>query len=73
MKDLKKENNTTNLNIAKSAIIHKNVQIIGKWEIGENTIIYPNCVIQNSKIGSNCVIKSSYLEHWTIKNIQILI
>lgn len=54
--------------IAKTSKIYENVFIIGKCEIGENTIIYPNTTIINSNIGDNCVITSSHIENSVIKN-----
>ena len=49
-------------------MIHEGVLLFGECEIGKNTIIYPNSVIENSIIGDDCVIKSSYIESSVVKN-----
>ena len=47
--------------IPKSTKIGKNVLIVGECEIGKNVKIVGDCYIENSKIGDNCEIKSSYI------------
>lgn len=54
--------------IADDVFIYPNVYIWGKCKIGSGTVIYPNTTIENSEIGENCVIKSSYIEDSVIKN-----
>lgn len=60
------------------AIIEKNVTIMpsvfiyGKCVIKKGCIIYPNSFLYNSKIGENCIIKSSYIEDSIVyKNVNI--
>lgn len=48
--------------IAEDVKIYPNVYILGNSKIGKGTIIYPNTTIENSVIGENCEIKSSYIE-----------
>ena len=60
------------IKIAKKAVIHPNVYFFGDCEIGENTEIFPNTTIQNSKIGNDCIIKSSCIEDSVVgNNVQI--
>lgn len=49
-------------------LIYPNVYILGECKIGKGTVIYPNTTIENSEIGENCVIKSSFIEDSVIKN-----
>ncbi len=52
--------------------IYPNVFLCGDTVIEDGTIIYPNTFIENSKIGKNCVIKSSFIESSVIENdVQI--
>ena len=58
--------------IGKNVKIYPNVYILGNTKIGDGTVIYPNTTIENSVIGENCVIKSSYIEESEVKNnVQI--
>ena len=54
--------------IADDVKIYPNVYILGNSKIGKGTIIYPNTTIENSVIGENCVIKSSFIEDSEVKN-----
>ena len=54
--------------IAEDVKIYPNVYILGNSKIGKGSIIYPNTTIENSVIGENCVIKSSYIEESEVKN-----
>ncbi len=61
-----------NVQIAEGVKIYPNVYILGNSKIGKGTIIYPNTTIENSTIGENCVIKSSYIEESEVgNNVQI--
>ena len=60
--------NTCKLDIDKSSQIYPNVILLGRVKIGKNTVVLPGSVIENSTIGDNCQIKSSYIENSTIKN-----
>ena len=70
------ENTSTNLGafidetveIAENVKIYPNVYLLGNTKIGKGTVIYPNTTIENSIIGENCVIKSSYIEDSEVKN-----
>ena len=65
-------NKKSNLKISKKAIIHENVSFVGDCVVESGSEIFPNTTIQNSSIGKNCVIKSSYIEESVIKNnVQI--
>ncbi|MCL2095580.1 MAG: UDP-N-acetylglucosamine diphosphorylase [Oscillospiraceae bacterium] len=57
-----------NAKIAAGVVIYPGTIIKGKTEIGENTIIGPNSLIQDSKIGVNCVINSSQIYSSDIRN-----
>ena len=58
--------------IGKDTIIESGAVITGNIEIGENSHIMGDSRISNCKIGSNVVIKSSYLENSTVEdNIDI--
>lgn len=58
--------------IGENVKIYPNVYILGNTKIGDGTVIYPNTTIENSIIGENCVIKSSYIEESEVKNnVQI--
>lgn len=48
--------------IADSVVIYPNNTIMGDTEIGENTVIMPNCIIDSCKIGSNVKITASVME-----------
>lgn len=65
---LQKFEQSEDVEIAEDAIIYEGVQFIGKCKVGSGTIIYPNSVIDNSIIGEDCVIKSSYVEESIVKN-----
>ena len=54
--------------IADDVKIYPNVYILGNTKIGKGTIIYPNTTIEDSVIGENCVIKSSFIEESEVKN-----
>ena len=54
--------------IAEDVKIYPNVYILGNSKIGKGTVIYPSTTIENSIIGENCVIKSSYIEESEVKN-----
>ena len=54
--------------IGENVKIYPNVYILGNSKIGAGTIIYPNTTIENSVIGENCEIKSSYIEQSEVKN-----
>ena len=60
--------NTCKLDIDRTAQVYPNVILLGRVKIGKNTVILPGSVIENSTIGDNCQIKSSYIENSTIKN-----
>lgn len=58
--------------IGANVTIYPNVYILGKTKIGDNCVIYPNTTIENSVIGENCIVKSSFIEDSIIKNnVQI--
>ena len=48
--------------------IYPNVYLLGNTKVGDGTVIYPNTTIENSVIGENCVIKSSFIEDSEIRN-----
>ena len=48
--------------ISMQAKIYPNVLILGKSEVCDGAVIYPNSVIINSYIGENVVVKSSFIE-----------
>lgn len=48
--------------------IYPNVYILGNSKIGKGSIIYPNTTIENSVIGENCEIKSSFIEESEVRN-----
>lgn len=54
--------------VAEDVKIYPNVYILGNSKIGKGTIIYPNTTIENSVIGENCVIKSSFIEDSVVEN-----
>ena len=54
--------------IADDVKIYPNVYLLGNTKIGKGTVIYPNTTIENSEIGENCVIKSSFIEESVVKN-----
>ena len=54
--------------VAEDVKIYPNVYLLGNTKIGKGTIIYPNTTIENSEIGENCVIKSSFIEDSVVKN-----
>lgn len=54
--------------IGDDVLIYPNVYILGDSKIGKGTIIYPNTTIENSVIGENCVIKSSFIEDSVVEN-----
>ncbi|MBR3885863.1 MAG: hypothetical protein IKJ33_05360 [Clostridia bacterium] len=54
--------------IADDVKIYPNVYILGKSKIGKGTVIYPNTTIEDSVIGENCEIKSSYIEESLVAN-----
>lgn len=60
--------NTCKLDIDRTAQIYPNVILLGRVKIGKNTVVFPGSVIENSTIGDNCQIKSSYIEDSVIKN-----
>ena len=61
-----------NVEIADDVRIYPNVYILGNSKIGKGTVIYPNTTIENSVIGENCEIKSSYIEESEVKdNVKI--
>lgn len=68
LKEITNKPQISQVKIAKDAIIHQNVTFVGDCEIGSKTEIFPNSVITNSKIGENCIIKSSYIENSVVKN-----
>jgi len=49
--------------IGKGVKIYPNVYILGDSTIADGVVIYPNTTIENSVIGKNTVIKSSYIEN----------
>jgi len=58
--------------IGENVKIYPNVYILGNTKIGSGTVIYPNTTIEDSVIGENCEIKSSYIEESVVKNnVQI--
>ena len=50
------------VSLGENVKIFQNVTIIGNCEIGDNVTIYPNTIIEDCKIDSGTVVKSSYLE-----------
>ncbi len=61
------------VDFSKDVEIFQNCFIAGKTEIGEGTIIEPNCVIKNSKIGKNVTIfANSYIEDSVIEDGAII-
>ncbi len=54
--------------IADGVKIYPNVYVLGNSKIGKGTILYPNTTIENSVIGENCEIKSSYVEESEVGN-----
>ena len=57
-----------NVKLGINVKIYPNVYLLGDTEIGDETVIYPNTTIENSKIGRNCVIKSSHIEDSQVKD-----
>ena len=71
----KNEKNSTTFGVIEDSVvveegvkIYPNVYLLGNTKIGKGTIIYPNTTIENSVIGENCVIKSSFIEDSIVKN-----
>lgn len=54
--------------IGEDVKIYPNVYILGNSKIGKGTTIFPNTTINNSVIGENCEIKSSYIEDSEVGN-----
>ena len=78
MTDKNQKNSTTlgfieeTVSVAEDVKIYPNVYLLGNTVIGKGTIIYPNTTIENSVIGENCVIKSSFIEDSVVKdNVKI--
>ena len=51
-----------NVKIGKNVIIYENNRIEGNTEIGDDTIIMPNCYIKNCKIGQGALLNYSQAE-----------
>lgn len=70
--------NTSNIVVDKKAKLGKNIKIysncmiMGESVIGDNCTIYPNTIIDNSYIGNNCEIKSSYIENSKVESNVIV-
>lgn len=61
------------VDFSKDVEIFQNCFISGKTQIGEGTVIEPNCVIKNSKIGNNVkILANSYIEDSVIENGAII-
>lgn len=58
--------------VAEDVKIYPNVYLLGKTKIGKGTIIYPNTTIENSEIGENCVIKSSFISDCVVKDNVVI-
>lgn len=57
------------VDLSKDVEIFQNCFIVGNTQIGEETIIEPNCVIKNSKIGKNVrILSNSYIEDSVIED-----
>lgn len=54
--------------IGEDVKIYPNVYVLGNSKIGKGTTIFPNTTINNSVIGENCEIKSSYIEDSEVGN-----
>lgn len=54
------------LKIGENVKIYPNVYFVGDCGVGDGSIIYPNTTIENSVLGKNVVIKSSFVENSTI-------
>ena len=54
--------------IQEGAVIYPGNYIYGQSVIGKNTVIYPNCIIKNTKIGADCSITSLHSESAQIGN-----
>ncbi len=63
MKKIKDINIDKLAKVSKTAIIYQNVLIIGKSIVEDNVVVYPGSVIDNSKVGKNSIVKSSYIEN----------
>ena len=57
-----------NVEIGKDTVIYPNTTIMGDSVIGNANIIGPNVVLENVKVGNNCVIKCSNLSNTTVKS-----
>lgn len=58
--------------IEEGVCIYPNCYIIGKCKIGKNSVIYSGTTIENSVIGENCTVKSSFIEDSVVdNNVQI--
>ena len=78
MTEKNQKNSTTlgfieeSVSVAEDVKIYPNVYLLGSTVIGKGTVIYPNTTIENSFIGENCVIKSSFIEDSVVKdNVKI--
>ncbi len=61
------------VDFSKDVEIFQNCFISGKTQIGERTVIEPNCVIKNSKIGNNVkILANSYIEDSVIEDGSII-
>jgi len=58
--------------LGKNVKIYSNCMIVGESVIGDNCIIYPGTVINNSYIGNNCEIKGSYIEDSKVEDSVIV-
>lgn len=75
----KNENITTTFGLIEESVqigenvkIYPNVYILGNSKIGNNVVIYPNTTIENSIIGDNVVIKSSFIENSEVKSGAVI-
>ena len=61
-----------NVVIGTGCIIYPNTTILGNTTIGDNTIIYPSSFIEDSTIGSNNIIYTSYILKSEIGNNNVV-
>lgn len=57
-----------NVKLGKNVVIYENNHLEGSVEIGDNTILLPNNLIVNAKVGKNCTIHASVIENSVVEN-----
>ncbi len=58
--------------IESGVIIHQNNVLLGGSFVKSGTVLYPNNVIKNSFIGSNCTLLGGYLENAKVQNGTVI-